>query len=206
MANVQHSSLSDPNLHEPKGVSTAAANSVYLSNGSGSGTWTPVNRTPGTGWGQYSNALYVGTNALAVSTTDVLIPFDTNVNVTQLPISLTGSTSSLMNLSTETLQFVSAGDLHSITLTYTVYSVVSNPITMDLKLYGSSDGTTYSTLLGETTISLAKGAGQVITESSLFPVTANMVTHGARIYLKTNTGTANIINIGLITARVHKAR
>lgn len=206
MANVQHSSLSDPNLHEPKGVSTAAANGVYLSNGSGSGSWTPVNRTPGTGWGQYSNALYVGTTALAVGTSDTLIPFDTNVNVTQLPISLTGSTSALMNLSTETLQFVAAGDLHSITLTYTVYSVVSNPITMDLKLYGSSDGTTYSTLLGETTISLAKGAGQVITESSLFPVTANMVTHGARIYLKTNTGTANIINIGVITARVHKAR
>lgn len=205
MANVQHSSLSDPNLHEPKGASTAAANTVYLANGSGSGTWTPVNRTPGTGWGQYSNATYVGTNVLAISTTEVLVPFDTNVNVTQLPISLTGSTSSLMNLSTETLQFVSTGDLHSITFGYTVYSL-STAVTMDLKLYGSSDGTTYSTLLGETTVSLAKGAGQIVTESSLFPVTANMVTHGARIYLRTNTGTANIINIGLITARVHKAR
>lgn len=206
MANVQHSTLSDPNLHEPKGVSTAAANGVYLSNGSGSGTWTPVNRTPGTGWGQYSNATYVGTNALAISTTEVLIPFDTNVTVTQLPISLTGATSALMNLSTETLQFVATGDLHSITFGYTVYSVTGSPVTMDMKLYGSSDGTTYSTLLGETVVVLAKGAGQVVTESSLFPVTANMVTHGARIYLRTNTGTANIINIGLITARVHKAR
>ena len=206
MANVQHSSLSDPNLHEPKGASTAAANGVYLSNGSGSGAWTPVNRTPGTGWGQYSNALYVGTTALAISTTEVLVPFDTNAVVTQLPISLTGTTSSLMNLSTETLQFISTGDLHSITFTYTVYSITGSPAHMDLKLYGSSDGTTYSTLLGETTVPLTKGAGQIITESSLFPVTANMVTHGARLYLRTNTGTANIINIGLITARVHKAR
>lgn len=206
MANVQHSSLSDPNLHEPKGASTAAANGVYLSNGSGSGAWTPVNRTPGTGWGQYSNALYVGATALAISTTEVLIPFDTNANVTQLPISLTGATSALMNLSTETLQFVATGDLHTVALTFTVYSITGSPATMDLKLYGSSDGTTYSTLLGETVIVLAKGAGQVVTESSLFPVTANMVTHGARLYLRTNTGTANIINIGLITARVHKAR
>lgn len=206
MANVQHSSLSDPNLHEPKGVSTAAANTAYLANGSGSGAWTPVNRLPGTGWGKYTNANYVDTTALAISTTEVLVPFDTNADVSQLPISLAGSTSSLMNLSTETLQFVSAGDLHSLTFTYTVYSVASTPTTMDLKLYGSSDGTTYDTLLGETTVSLGKGAGQVITESSLFPVTANMVTHGARIYLRTNTGTANIINIGLITARVHKAR
>jgi len=206
LANVQHSTLSDPNLHEPKGASTAAANGVYLSNGSGSGTWTAVNRTPGTGWGQYSNALYVGTNALAISTTEVLVPFDTNVNVTQLPISLTGATTALMNLSTETLQFVSAGDLHAIAFTFTVYSITGSPATMDLKLYGSSDGTTYSTLLGETTVALIKGAGQFITESSVFPITANMVTHGARIYLRTNTGTANIINIGVISSRVHKAR
>lgn len=206
MANVQHSSLSDPNLHEPKGASTAAANGVYLSNGSGSGAWTPVNRTPGTGWGQYSNAFYVGATALAISTTEILVPFDTNVNVTQLPISLTGATSALMNLSTETLQFVATGDLHTVALNFTVLSITGSPATMDLKLYGSSDGTTYSTLLGETVIVLAKGAGQVVTESSLFPVTANMVTHGARLYLRTNTGTANIINIGVISARVHKAR
>lgn len=206
MANVQHSSLSDPNLHEPKGVSTAAANGVYLSNGSGSGSWTPVNRTPGTGWGQYSNALYVGTTALAVGTSDTLIPFDTNVNVTQLPISLTGSTSALMNLSTETLQFVAAGDLHTITFTAKVYSVVGAPTYINILLYGSSDGTTYSTLLGDKTVTLSKGANQVIVETSLFPVTANMVTHGARLYADVNTGTVNLIDIGVITARVHKAR
>jgi len=39
MATVQHSALTDPNLHEPKGVSTAAAGKVYVANGSGSGSW-----------------------------------------------------------------------------------------------------------------------------------------------------------------------
>lgn len=39
MATVQHSALTDPNLHEPKGVSTAAAGKVYVANGSGSGAW-----------------------------------------------------------------------------------------------------------------------------------------------------------------------
>lgn len=206
MANVQHSSLTDPNLHEPKGISTASANQAYLSNGSGSGTWTNVNRLPGTGWGKYTNTTYVGTTALAISTTPVLLPFTTADTVSQLPITLAGVTSDLMNLSTETLQFVAAGDLHSITLTFKVYSASGSPVTMDLSIFGSSDGSSYATLLGETTVSLAKGAGQVITESSLFPVTSDMVSHGARIYLTTNTGTANIINIGLISARVHKAR
>ena len=207
MANVQHSSLTDPNLHEPKGISTASANQLYLANGSGSGTWTNANRFPGTGWGKYTNTTYVGTTALAVSTTPVLLPFTTDDTVSQIPITLAGTTSSLMNLSSETLQFVAAGDLHSITITFQIYNLnPGTPSFINIILYGSSDGTTYATLLGETTVSLIKGAGQVITETALFPVTSNMVSHGARIYLQTDPGTANIINIGLITARVHKAR
>lgn len=39
MANIQHSALTDPQLHEPKGVSTAASGKVYRANGSGSGVW-----------------------------------------------------------------------------------------------------------------------------------------------------------------------
>jgi hypothetical protein len=44
MANVNHSTLTDPYLHEPKGASFAQAGSVYLANGSGSGTWTELSR------------------------------------------------------------------------------------------------------------------------------------------------------------------
>lgn len=40
MANVNHSSLTDPYIHEPKGAATAAAGRVYVANGSGSGAWT----------------------------------------------------------------------------------------------------------------------------------------------------------------------
>lgn len=37
---VEHSTLTDPDLHEPKGASSAAANTAYIANGSGSGAWT----------------------------------------------------------------------------------------------------------------------------------------------------------------------
>jgi hypothetical protein len=40
MTNVAHASLTGADLHEPKGIATAAANSVYVANGLGSGTWT----------------------------------------------------------------------------------------------------------------------------------------------------------------------
>lgn len=37
-----HKDLTGADLHEPKGAASAAANTVYISNGSGSGTWTKV--------------------------------------------------------------------------------------------------------------------------------------------------------------------
>jgi hypothetical protein len=42
MADVQHSAITDPEIHEPKGVATAANGRVYISNGVGSGAWNKV--------------------------------------------------------------------------------------------------------------------------------------------------------------------
>lgn len=40
MPNVEHANITDPNVHEPKGVSTATAGQIYIADGSGSGDWT----------------------------------------------------------------------------------------------------------------------------------------------------------------------
>ena len=37
---ISHASITDPNIHEPKGINVAAANTAYLSNGAGSGVWS----------------------------------------------------------------------------------------------------------------------------------------------------------------------
>lgn len=39
MADVQHKDIPNNQLHEPKGVSGASPNTVYVANGSGSGSW-----------------------------------------------------------------------------------------------------------------------------------------------------------------------
>lgn len=39
---VQHKNIPDAELHEPKGVASATANTTYFANGSGSGTWKKV--------------------------------------------------------------------------------------------------------------------------------------------------------------------
>ena len=42
MANVQHASLPDAELHEPKGVVDASSGEVYVADGSASGAWTAL--------------------------------------------------------------------------------------------------------------------------------------------------------------------
>lgn len=42
MANVAHSTLTGADLHEPKGVASAASGTVYIANGAGSGSWGTV--------------------------------------------------------------------------------------------------------------------------------------------------------------------
>lgn len=39
MADIQHAVITDPYLHEPKGIAGASANTVYVANGAGTGTW-----------------------------------------------------------------------------------------------------------------------------------------------------------------------
>ena len=39
MATVEHSTLTTGELHEPKGIATANANTVYIADGAGSGSW-----------------------------------------------------------------------------------------------------------------------------------------------------------------------
>jgi hypothetical protein len=39
---VEHVSIADPGIHEPKGVSTASSGSVYVANGAGGGSWQKI--------------------------------------------------------------------------------------------------------------------------------------------------------------------
>lgn len=39
MADVQHSALTDPELHEPKGIASASSEQSYVADGIGSGSW-----------------------------------------------------------------------------------------------------------------------------------------------------------------------
>lgn len=40
MATIEHGSITDPKIHEPKGVAAADSGQIYVANGSGSGIWS----------------------------------------------------------------------------------------------------------------------------------------------------------------------
>lgn len=42
MADIQHKNITDPEIHEPKGITSAAPGLVYVSGGSGTGAWDRV--------------------------------------------------------------------------------------------------------------------------------------------------------------------
>ena len=74
MPNVEHSTLTTTDLHEPKGIAAATNNKVYVANGSGSGSWLPRTHTLFTTKENVSNAgssyvpiPYAGTIAKVVS-------------------------------------------------------------------------------------------------------------------------------------------
>lgn len=78
MANVNHSTLSDPYLHEPKGVSTALAGQIYVANGSGSGNWVENSRAFG-GYLTFSTSSPYAHSA-TISDTVLNPSFSTSVN------------------------------------------------------------------------------------------------------------------------------
>ena len=206
MANVQHSALTDTDgIHEPKGISTASSNQVYVANGSSSGSWKNLSNIPGSGWGYYTNTTYTGTTYLNISS-NTLIPFNLKSIETDLPVNFNGTDSTLMTLGTETLLFVSTGDLMAITLSFELVNISTSQAYIDISLYGSSNGTTYSTLLAEKSVPILKNSNQFISETALLYVTANMASYGAQIKASLPTGTGNIRDIGLISSRIHRAR
>lgn len=72
---ADHASLTGSSLHEPKGVALAAAGTIYVANGAGSGSWTTLSHT-GLPVGAVVGFSYTQ-NATETSTTTILPADDT---------------------------------------------------------------------------------------------------------------------------------
>jgi len=75
---INHNSLTDPELHEPKGISTALAGQIYVADGSGSGDWVENSRI----FGGYLTFSTSSPYAHSVTTSDTVLnpTFTSSVN------------------------------------------------------------------------------------------------------------------------------
>lgn len=101
---TEHSTLTGSSLHEPKGVASASANKVYVSNGSGSGSWSTVPLAALASNAQlFSNLLFVreqqSTNVSGTSYSNTSTPQKVTLNTTVVNnISGASLTSSVLSL------------------------------------------------------------------------------------------------------------
>lgn len=79
MADVEHSAITDPDIHEPKGVAAATAGKVYVADGAGSGDWVAL------------QDIYTGVIADVSSAETVYIPITNAGTVTKVVTVLEGA-------------------------------------------------------------------------------------------------------------------
>jgi hypothetical protein len=144
MANVNHSTLTDPYLHEPKGAASASSGEVYVANGAGSGAWTAKETLI-----ELSLEGYLE-NVSAVEKVYVPIPFAGTVvkilTVLEAVISSSNSTVTVKNAAgssmgtlTITASGSAAGDID------TLVPVSNNTVTADSFITVESDGASTNT-------------------------------------------------------------
>ena len=69
---IQHAVISDPNIHEPKGVAAATAGQVYVADGAGSGDWSLNHK---------EEVISVLIEDLAVNPSEAFLVFPYNVTI-----------------------------------------------------------------------------------------------------------------------------
>jgi hypothetical protein len=187
MANVSHSSLTGSELHEPKGVASAAEGKVYVSDSGVSGNWVylPV------GWGNYKD----DGSAQTFNTTDSKLQNDgagSATDVDFLPHEIRGS-GALWDTTNDKITPITAGDSYAVRVDLPVTAKTGSPNEIEFTLdIGGAVGVTNPIVTRWVTA--AKTPPYNISIS--FPIYCGTTfeANGGQIFLKTDTGSVDITN------------
>jgi len=186
MANINHSTLTDPYLHEPKGAAAAANGKVYVADGAGSGTWAylPV------GWGYYKD----DASEQTFNTTPALLSIDGLGAASEtgyLPREIRGS-DDLWDASSDKITPISAGDSYDVRIILPITDETSSPteITLELDIAGSTHAA--GTMVVTQYIPTAKTTPwEVVVAFPIFCL-STFITNGGQIWLTTDTGSVGV--------------
>lgn len=221
---IQHKDIPDTNLHEPKGVATAAAGDIYVADGLGSGTWATLgavgsgsgvagsiaiadgsggtNLVRTQGWAQYEDSrTTVGTPTQTLST-GVRTLWVNNGGALALDKKPSDATVPMWDTATNTHVPIADFDIYHLRISFFAenYSGATPYVDLELDIGGS-----VGTIFGRG-ISLRKGgAAQFI--SLAFPVFAGTTynANGGKFYITyQGSGTCDIYKTSILVVRESK--
>ena len=214
MANIQHKNIPDNQLHEPKGVASASANTVYMADGLGSGSWMApkvsgvdaaeegaVLKANGDGtvsWAflpsGYGFYVHSGVSQAFSTTFSKLVinGAGSTSDSTRLPRDIRG-TGELWDTVNNKITPIDVGDSYEIRIDIPVTSETGSvtDITIQLDIGG---GASPITPIVTRFASGGKTTPYVI--SVAFPVFSGstFLANGGQIFIKTDAGTINVLN------------
>lgn len=197
MANVEHSTLTTTELHEPKGVAGASANQFYLSDGAGSGTWTYFP----TGWANYQDA---SGSAQTFNSTPSILTIDGAGSATEksyLPPEIRGS-GDLWDTTNDLITPIAVGDSYDIRLDLPVTGTGTSPsyLFWNLDIGG---GTSITTSIASGTLVIAKTAPFTLSIAVPIFCLTTFKTNGGQFFLATDAGTVTIDEASIYISRNH---
>lgn len=95
MATTQHSTITDPNIHEPKGCSTAVSGSSYVSTGTGTGSWSKIQK-----------AIFGHIKGTGSTTTTLITTAFKAINTTNIGSNLTWAETANYGVTTSTTGYI----------------------------------------------------------------------------------------------------
>ena len=190
MPNIEHSSLTGSEQHEPKGIDTAVSKKVYVSDGAGSGEWKYMHG----GWGHYVDAQTEQT----FNTTAVKLEIDgagLTSESSYLPAAIRG-TGELWDTTNFKITPIQAGDAYTLRLDLPITARTSaNYITVQLDIGG---GATPSIVIVEKRLECDRSAPFGLSVSIPLFALSTFVTNGCQVFLTTDTG-----SIGITAPSIH---
>lgn len=192
-----HASLTDTDgLHEPKGISTATINKVYVSNGAASGSW--IHWPTGWSYTQHSGA------AQTFNTTAAKLLINGSgalTNLAYLPQAIRG-VSTLWNTSTNKITPITLGDAYSVRIDLPVTArAAATELTVALDIGG---GATPTQVILSKYESASKAAPYTLCVNfSLVIITATTFTNGIQFFLTTDAGSIDVTNPSITVTRIH---
>lgn len=208
---IEHKNITDGNIHEPKGASTATVGQIYISDGAGSGTWvdsttaglldaeegkipysdgddTATWKYPHGGWGFYKD----DSAEQSFTTTTAKLSIDGLGSISEesyLPRAIRGS-GSLWDTTNDKITPVLLGDSYNLRLDLPVTSRSSAQyLTLELDIGGAA---TPTIVVVEKRIDCDRSAPFGLSVSVPIFCLSTFLTNGGQVFLKTDAGSVGI--------------